>query len=234
MKKLPLVPIMIAVIVILLAGGGGYYFMNMQKGTNPLTGAPTGNSESVFSSLTDLIASGVPQECSFSSNDPEYGSSSGKSYVSGEKIRTDFSSTDPEGNKTDGTMIMDGTYMYTWTNDTKEGMKMKIEETEEIAETEITGAVERPAWMDEAGFDPDEKVDYSCKPWLPNNAMFVPPADVKLVDFSEQMKQIEDIQNMYLPKSEGETGTPSEEDCAVCASLPAEAAAVCKTSMGCE
>jgi len=233
MKKLPIVPIVIAVIVILLAGGGGYYYMNSQSGGSPLGGGPTGNSGSMFSSLTDLIASGVPQECSFSSDDPEYGSSSGKSYVSGEKMRTDFSSTDPDGVKTSGTMIMDGTYMYTWTDDTKEGMKMKIEPTKEVEEVEITGKVERPDWMDESGFDPDEKVDYSCKPWLPNNAVFIPPADVKLVDFSEQMKQIESMQDAYMPQ-QGATGETSAEDCAVCASLPAESQAVCKTSLGCE
>ncbi len=229
MKQIPL--IIGVIIVLLLAGGGGYYYMTQRAST---TGAREVSDQTAteeqettgMMSLKDIMALGRSQRCTFEYSSPDTGKTSGTSYISGKNVRTDFTITDQENNTTEGGMIMVDSTMYTWTTVDKKGVKMTITES---LEASIDEEVQNTEWENEY-VNPDEKLDYKCSGWNEDPSVFAPPSDIEFMDLSEQMKVFEDLQ-----KSMGTDGeTSPEASCAVCDSMPAEAAAACRSSLNCE
>ncbi len=229
MKQLPL--IIGVIIAVLLAGGGGYYYMTQRASTSESTDIPektaaTETETTGLMSLKDIMALGRSQKCTFEYSDPETGKTSGTSYISGENVRTDFTITDQDNNTTEGGMIMVDSTMYTWTNAENKGVKMSISQSMEAS---INEEIENTEWNTEY-MNPDEELDYKCTGWNEDPSVFAPPSDIEFMDLSEQMKVFEDLQ-----KSMGAEGSTSPEaSCAVCDSMPAEAAAACRSSLNCE
>jgi len=229
MKQLPLI---IGVIIVLLVGvGGGYYYMTQQASTStdkePPEATTTMDKDTKgMMSLKEIMALGRSQKCTFAYSNPDSGKTSGTSYISGKNVRTDFTITDTENKVTEGGMIMVDSTMYTWTDQDKKGVKMEI--TENLEES-IQEEIKDTEWNKEY-MSPDEKLDYNCTGWNEDHSVFAPPADIEFMDLSEQMKVFEDLQ-----KSMGSEGATSPEaSCAVCDSMPAAAAAACRSSLNCE
>lgn len=229
MKQLPL--IIGVIIAILLAGAGGYYYVTQRAATSEgrTIAEKTGTTEQGISgmmSLKDIMALGKSQKCTFEYSDPETGKTTGTSYISGENVRTDFTITDEENNTTEGGMILVDSTIYTWTNTESKGVKMAISQSMEAT---INEEIRDTEWSNEY-MSPDEKLDYNCTAWNEDPSVFAPPANIEFMDLSEQMKVFEDLQ-----KSMDEEGSTSPEaSCAVCDSMPAEAAAACRSSLNCE
>lgn len=228
MKKLPLI---IGVIILLIAASGGYYYMTQQASTSsdkdtPEVSTTTEKEVSGMMSLKDIMALGRSQKCTFEYSNAETGTTTGTSYISGKNVRTDFTITNPESPMIEGGMIMVDSTMYTWTNQEKKGVKMTITESmEESVEEEMKDTEWNKEYM-----SPDEELDYNCSGWNEDHSVFAPPADIEFMDLSEQMKVFEDLQNSM--GSEGSTSP--EASCAVCDSMPEEAAAACRSSLNCE
>jgi len=160
--------------------------------------------------------------CTFESTDAN-GSNKGSSYISGQKVRTDFSGTDPDGKAYNGSMISDGTYMYSWSTATPQGMKIKItEETNQAVEDVKQDAQENPNQY----IDPNDKVDYKCQGWRADQGMFTPPSDIEFVDYSQLMEQTQ--QN-----TQDQTGDLKNAQCAACDSLAGDEQTACKSALGC-
>lgn len=223
----------IAVIALLGLGYWGYKYMN----SNSASGAgPNGkkmaqqNPVSGKMSIKDLMNLGTTQTCTFTSKTPE-GTTSGASYISGQKVRTDFTTTDPAGKSTEGHIIMDGSYMYSWSNESEPGFKMQI--TEDLANT-IEESKESISEYQQA-YNPDEKIDYNCSSWSMDVGQFTPPANVTFTDFSEQLKMMQEgIKEQSVESVESEESTGTANQCSTCDSVPAEAQAACKQALGCE
>src|SRR3990167_3148582 len=155
--------LIIGIIIIILLAIGGYLYMNKSQSQLSMTGKEKKIEEttqgSAMKSLRELMMMGQDQMCTFESTD-DNGSNKGSSYISGEKVRTDFSGTDPDGKAYSGSMISDGTYMYSWSTASPQGMKIKItEETNKAVEDVKQDAQANPNQY----IDPNDKVDYKCQ-----------------------------------------------------------------------
>ncbi len=219
--------ILIGIIVILLLAVGGYFFMqNKTPGImEEVTGKKMAPSEQTgMMSLKELMASGANQMCTFSYSGPN-GSTEGTSYIANNNVRTDFKGTDENGKTYEGGMIMDGSYAYSWTTDTKEGIKMPITETleQEIDKSQQNEDLYNPQYV-----DPDAKTDYKCSNWNIDNSKFTPPSDITFIDMSEQMKVYDEMMKQNTES------TDSQSACAACDSLTGEAATACKQALKCE
>jgi hypothetical protein len=162
-KFLPL----IAVGALLLLGLGGFAYLNMNKGAS-LTTSVKEQVASSKNSIKGLLSSVTPQKCTFKDKE----TSEGTVYVSGGKMRGDFSST-IEGKSTVSHIIVDGSTMYTWTDDQNTGFKVAFD-PEDVEE----------AKDDLENVDLNKEVDYNCSPWIVQGDLLTPPSDVKFADFS--------------------------------------------------
>ena len=223
MKKSPLI---IGIIIIILLLIGGYFYMNKSNSPLSMIGGANKIDEtsqgSALKSLKDLMMMGQDQMCTFESTD-ENGSNKGSSYISGEKVRTDFSGTDPDGKAYSGSMISDGTYMYSWSTASPQGMKIKItEETNKAVEDVKQDAQANPNQY----IDPNDKVDYKCQGWRVDQGMFTPPSDIEFVDYSQLMEQTQE-------QTQDQTGAINSTQCAACDSLTGDEQTACKSALGC-
>ncbi len=211
-------PLIIGVIILILLAIGGYLYMNKSQSPLSMTGGEN-TQRGGMKSLKELMMMGQNQMCTFSYAD-DNGSSEGTSYIAGGKVRTDFSGTDQDGKSYNGSMISDGTYAYTWTSYSPEGMKMKItDETTQTVEDVKDDAQKNPNQY----VDPDAKVDYKCQGWSVDESKFTPPADITFTDFSALQEQMQQ-----------QTGSSGAQDkCAACDSLTGEAQTACKSALGC-
>src|SRR3989344_6582040 len=176
-KSTPLIAVGIAIIIAVLAGG--YFFLN-KKSQAPQESSVTSQeqkSETGFlkSSIKSLLAGGKNVMCSvrYPTGDQ---STEGKIYVSGKNMRGDFNMT-ISGKAMESHMISDGTYMYSWSSETGQGVKMKIDQTE-VKASPTSESV-----------DIDKEVDMDCSSWGVDNSKFTIPADIQFTDMSEIMKQ---------------------------------------------
>lgn len=206
--------LLIAVVLILLLGAGGYYFLKSGKEG---TGSPSSGSSTKSQSIKELIAANIPQKCTFKTTDETSGTSEGTTYVAGGKVRGDFTVTQ-EGKTTVNHMISDGQVSYIWQDGEKNGFKMTLSE-EDAAE--IKSDLDAGAGSS-AGADLDQKVDYNCSTWIPDNSMFDPPKDVTFADFSD----------MFKPQGSGGADSKASQ-CAYCGNLSGDDKTQCLTALGC-
>jgi hypothetical protein len=208
--------VIIVIIVLLLLGGGGVYMMKRQSAPAPTTqqaANPTGSTapNGTIGTLKGLLTSAIPQACTFSTQGQN--TSNGTIYVNGGKMRGDFTSTS-QGQSINGHMILDSGYSYIWTDMMKTGMKVAMPE----------GNTTTPSTQ---GFDVNQQVTYSCKPWIPDATKFTLPSDITFRTLT--------IPNAAAPTGSSNSGAGTATSaCSACDSLPAAAQEVCKTQLHCQ
>lgn len=225
------------IIVFLLLAGFFAYWIKMKPNSEvkesmgQVTQAeqPTQAEQKVLSSLKDLLAQTVSQQCTYSYTDEKMGKTEGVMFIANGKVRGSFSLTDPKGVITTGNMINDGSFGYTWDDTTKTGMKFAM--TEELKKVGEESAQENPQIA-----EMNKKSDYRCKLWVADASKFAPPTDIQFTDLSKMMENLNAIPKTTMPAV---TNTTESEDtkldqCAICDSLPTEAQASCRTSLKCE
>jgi len=204
---------MIAVVVIVLAAVGGYFLFSKGKT------APESINEiaSGAKSLKELLASGVPQKCTFQSFD-DSGKTEGTSFAAGGKVRADITNT-ISGKSTTSHMISDNKTSYIWQDGEKTGFKMTVTEAD-------TAATSVPAPGDNSvasESDLNQKADYKCSAWVPDDSLFTPPLDVKFTDFSQT-----------LNSSPGTNGSENSQQCSICDSLTGDDKTSCLSALNCK
>jgi hypothetical protein len=219
--------LIIGIIVIILLLGGGWYYMNMMRPNTSNSNQKTGTIEnqetgSGMTSLKDLLSMGKNQKCTYKYSDPTTGTMEGVTYISTSgKMRGDYTGTDPAGKTFSGHMINDTQFMYTWSSQTPQGMKIPI--TEDMKKT-VDDAQKNPQDYQKY-VNTDAKMAYDCDNWNGDASVFTPPSDVQFTDLSEQMKVIEDLKgNPDMKKAQ----------CTACDYMQGEEQTKCKTSLGCE
>lgn len=139
---------------------------------------------------------------------------SGKVYTNGEKMRANFI-MEVEGNGTETNVINDGKEMYIWGKQAQGDMAMKFTIDETIDSSK-----------EQAQFDMNTDVDYSCQNWNVDASLFIPPSNLNFMDTSSMMKQ-------------GANGQPSAPDmkamqCSMCDQVESvEGKAECKAMFAC-
>ncbi len=196
-------------------------------GTPVASPQPAGGS-SPMQSLRDLLASGAPQTCSFSSSAAN-GGASGQIYVSGGHMRGDFTATAGSGQTVTSHMITDGQTAKMWSSQMPQGIKMAF--------SAVGGQGSQAG-----GVNPDAKANYSCSPWSGDPSEFVPPAGITFTDMSAMMQGAlpGGPSGATLPKSStGPNYNPpsggASAQCAQCNIIPdASAKAQCLSALHCQ
>lgn len=198
----------------------------------------SGSSGKTTGSLFDLVKAGVPQHCSgsFTTEGNEEEDVMGSTfemdvYTTGKKTYTKQKITS-EGldEPMESFMIMDGEWLYSWGNLTGMATKTKMESFEKMAEefSEYSDTNESR----KNSMDFQKQMDYNCKPWVPDNSKFTPPAGIDFVDYSEQMET--DMENLKEWMESDEVKNMKENNCKNCESLPTQdGIQKCKDSLGC-
>jgi hypothetical protein len=180
--------------------------------------------ESFSGSLKDLIARGKDLKCTYSvSGIPGQGQMSGTTYISGEKSfnQSKISGTDLN---METNILIDGEYMYTWSNMTDKGTKMNMEKIKEMElESENDGDYE------EFTQNYDEEYDYKCTSWKKDNSKFQAPANIEFMDLTTMMT------GMTGSLDSGATNDGLGDMCAMCDIVPNEEdKKECLANLGCE
>lgn len=227
-NKLPIV----AVVVIALMAIG---YLVMNGSGNMMSDevmVSSGDSEEVIAGkMADLIKMGKDYSCTYTSTTEDGENHGGTVYVAeqGTMFRGDFVSPDPEsGEPMTAHAIRNGETTYFWTDDdsTPGFMYTQSEEDFLMMQKDIDQS------SDEDGINPlesDDEVEFICKGWNPDSAIFTPPADKEFMDASAQMEVMNDqVGNMM------DGDSLPELDCSVCDQVPAgEARNQCLESFNC-
>jgi outer membrane lipoprotein-sorting protein len=250
------ISLVIAGTVIIAAAGA--FIWQSQSGSNVIPGLSNKNSSQMYQniSFSQLMQMGGNYTCTFTDSSDE-GTVNGTTYIaaSENKFRTDYnidrenlvaqteSESDIAFNFQNGSIISDGEFVYIWSPETNQGMKMAFDPND-------SNFLDNFDRQDEEGnktiqtFDQDQAMEYNCKPWKVENSKFIPPAEVTFVDFSAQFEQIKSMMNTMQPEgnvenntsasTQTEAGLDMSEMCTFCTQLPAgEARTECLAAFGC-
>lgn len=193
---------------------------------NKITGS--GGTEFFSGSMVELLAKGGNLKCVINVK-AEDNMLAGTTYLSGKKARTEMEIDLPGEGTIKTYMITDNDWMYTWNSQYPEyAMKIKISEIENGSLPEAEGL---PGSYDFDNYQ--TKMDYKCSKWIPDNSLFVPPADINFMDFTQTINQFKDFDasSGSMP-SFGGLGT--DDLCSQCDIMPdAESKEQCLQSLGC-
>lgn len=176
-------------------------------------------------SLTELLAMGQTQECSYVFDGDE-GKVEGTIHVSGQKLAGNFKMTGTSAEPVTGNIINDGMYTYLWTSAMPQGIKMKQVEGEQ-------GEKKTDA---DRYLGSEKNVDYSCRGWTTDPAAFIPPSSIEFTDLSEQMEQFQTQQDSMMQQdtTTGQNDASAQPSCEICDQIEdPDAKSSCLQSLGC-
>ena len=200
----------VAVLVVILVLYGVYRVYGHFK---RLSATPTGQTQTAttapetLGSLKDLIAKGISQSCSYSTND-----TSGTVYMSGGQVRADINA-EVDNQATTSHLIIKDNASYLWTDGRKTGYKMAYNPD---ATPGPSGA---PTTNSSGILNPDTSMNYKCSVWVADSSQFVLPAGVT-------------FSSITLPSTSG-TAAPSAANCSYCDSLTGDNKTQCLTALKC-
>ncbi|OGC69602.1 hypothetical protein A2415_03445 [candidate division WWE3 bacterium RIFOXYC1_FULL_39_7] len=217
--------IIIGLIVLLLIGLGAFFYM--QKTASPsnsdkaMQEKPSNTADSedstISGNLYDLMGTGDNMTCTFSS-EKDGTSMQGVVYVTGKNSRSDITATNTKGEVLENHAIIKDGWMYMWSSDREEGMKLSVKDKMENQDTAITENEEAAASVNGAALM--DELNYDCSKWRVDNSKLDVPTNVTFVDLSEQLN---DLQNKM------------QSACDMCnTQSDAEAIAQCKKALNCQ
>ncbi|NBV77231.1 hypothetical protein EBR66_03665 [bacterium] len=150
-------------LLVIIISGGWFVF---QKGAAKEGGAAAPQQETT-SSWTDVLKSGGDHVCTVAvTKGPAQ--SKGTLYVSGSDVRGDFVSS-VAGQNIQSFMIMTGGFVYNWTNQYPQGIKVPV------APNADPVSIMAKTQTDMQG------VTYDCKPWTRDASKFTLPKSVQFM-----------------------------------------------------
>lgn len=151
--------------------------------------------DGIFSgSLKQLMGLGKAQKCTWEGEAGE----SGVVYTDGTRSRFEASGysmmgDDQEENSELVTFfgINDDEYIYTWSSQSNEGMKMSNETEEEQQEMDEYDSEDYDSSMDYRSMS-EYDFEYKCEDWSVDESMFVPPTNIEFTDFGQMIESMKD------------------------------------------
>lgn len=189
-NKIALIAAAVAIVVAIAVGA--FFVMNKKSPQAPQQTdtrsdtKPQTDESMTKGSIKSLLSMGKNVTCTIKYPMGEQ-STEGTVYVSGKNMRGDFSFVS-SGKSMDSHVIQDGTYMYSWSSASAQGVKMKMEDVDSVKASPSSQAV-----------DLDKEVDYKCSSWGVDNSKFTPPADIKFVDIGQSMGKMNDAAGSGKP-----------------------------------
>ncbi len=206
MKKI----IFVLCLALLLTGCGS-------KGVQPIAqGVP------VSGSIEDLIKLGKNYRCELQFKDGDQISSS-TTYLSGSSLRSDYQMKSGE-QTLNGHAIMTGTTMYSWVDEMpNQAIKFNRADLKQFQ-----GQAEKTS---PSASSYENKYDYKCYSWTPDQSKFTAPAGINFTDYSDMLNQLQG----QLKGLNVNAPTGNANMCASCDSISnASSKAMCKQQLGCK
>ena len=199
---------------------GGYFLL---KGAPTDQGMMTDHEgDSMMMSTKEMLALGKDQKCTFTRDD-DNAQTSGAVYFSGGKMRGDFNISSA-GKTFESHIISDGTDMYNWSSLMPQGIKIKVAAGTSDSTTQNNS------------FNIDDKVDYDCDSWNPDNSLFTVPTNIQFMDSSAMMGDMMKA-NTTVKGEMGGSMNMNEmkaQQCAACDAVgDASQKAQCKAALQC-
>ncbi len=161
--------------------------------------------------FANAIASGKSTYCKITGKDADM-----EYWVKGKKFKlaTKVTMTNPETKESQSQMvyaIKDDVYMYTWSDSSKQGVKIRIPTEEEVlkmTEQQKQALPGVPKLEKEEDFAKikDEGYSVNCKPQDISDDSFVLPEGITYVDPTEMMKKVAPTQGMDVEKLKQQYG----------------------------
>ena len=174
---------------------------------------------SITGNIKDLLGMGKALKCTWEGEE----GMNGETYVDGKRMYSIMKNTPsgPNGEMGDSFVINDEEWMYTWSSLSTDGMKIAIPTEDEMNNIEKMGEnvnipkdIEQPAGKEAVDMNKDYK--YSCKPWIVDQGIFTPPANINFVDLAGMMKQFSPSTKDGVPDMKGVCNMLSGEDKIAC------------------
>ena len=183
---------------------------------NSQSGQPQSQENKISASLKDLLGMGKTLKCTATTTSDKF-TTTGTTYVSGDKMRTDTMSQAGDAVQTNSHIIVADGWMYMWSEGTSTGMKFDVNA---MKQNNTPGTENTNQGSPSASNQLDNKADFGCSPWTADESVFAIPQDVT---FTDQSAVLNNLKN-NVPQTPGNT-------CAVCDSIPnAAVKAQCKAS----
>lgn len=157
------------------------------KSTSPQTATTpetTGEQTSDLTSIAAMMAAGKPISCTMSKKD---GTNSMAYMMKDKKIKV--TGISGQGEAQSSSMITDGTYMYTWDDATKKGMKLALDGKDIASEARTQAAAPTLQSDEDKKKFEDQGYDVKCATATIDDTEFVPPTDVTFEDLSVMMEK---------------------------------------------
>lgn len=167
--------ILIVIVAALLLAVGAWYYVNSKKtaGTAPTQTTTATEQPSTLASLKDLVAKGVAQSCTYTTD-----KSQGTIYMNGGKVRADINAT-VGSVETKAHMIMIDNTSYIWTEGTSIGFKMAYDPNA----TPVSGA--SPSTLQQGFVDANTSMNYKCNVWVADGEKFALPTGITFRTISQ-------------------------------------------------
>jgi hypothetical protein len=210
----------VVVLLVLAVGAYGAYRVvkHFKRPASPAPVTQTENpvtTETAAQSLRDLIAQGVSQSCTYSTD-----KSQGTLYLSDGKIRGNFNMTivgsDNQTTRITSHMIIMDSTNYLWTDAAKTGIKMVFDQNA----TPAPAAAPTPS----SDFDANAKLNFKCSSWIADPSLFVLPTDVKFMSLGSAVT---------VPAGSSPAAGSNSSNCSYCDSLSGDSKIQCLTALKC-
>jgi len=206
----------VGALVVIVGLYGAYRVYNHFK---RLSATPAGQAQTAttapetLGSLKDLIAKGISQSCSYSTNN-----TSGTVYMSGGQVRADINAEINNQTTTSHLIIANNT-TYLWTDGRKAGIKMAYNPN---ATPAPAGS---PTTNSSGVLDPNMSMNYNCSAWIADASRFALPAGITFSSFT-------------LPSQTTGTAAPAAGSgsslCSSCDTLTGDSKTQCLTALKCK
>ena len=207
MKKLPL--LLLLALVLLLASAFFLFTRTKVRTENAQTKnnlVEKTQSFSVSGNIDKLLNKNKSLKCTYSYNTGEQ-TLNGTLYTSGKMFRSEFEMPMENNDTAFSYSLSDGKDMYTWTDGNNQGMKINLEESQDMAKDYQDSPDSEN--HKQASDQLNNEYEYKCQNWKVNPEKFKVPANIEFSDLTETMKQVQ------------------ETTCGICDQLPDSAKQAC-------
>lgn len=147
-------------------------------------------------SLKELTGLGKNIKCTYDFSNEE-ASGKGIVYVSGNKMRSEMSVKTEGDGEIEAYTVSDDQYVYMWASNSNQGMRMSVSEEDYDYAEDMNSSDSSELYSYQ---DQNQKMDYKCLPWVPDNSKFDTPNDIDFIDYTEMLQDMmKSLEGMELP-----------------------------------
>jgi len=233
MKKLIIVLLVVGVLGAVGYGAGKSLKsgkLDLGKQTSLLESLSQDKEESFLGSIEDLMTGGKTLKCTYDM--PDEADGKGVIYSTKDKMRNEMEFTAEDEGKMKTYTIVNGDWMYIWSNMAPGGTKINISDMKDVE-----GTVKDSKTAKEMR----KQMNYKCRPWIVDNSKFAPPADIEFKDATVMMEGFKDMMtddfdlDEMMEEAEKDAEDAREWLCKMCETAPdEETKAECRADAECD